>query len=221
MSNEAQDADRQGSAGTTAESFGWEDAQGPHSCAYLAPLVVRLLRSVGARRVMDLGSGNGALCVTLKAEGFEMVGVEYDAKGVQIARQTAPGIPFYNFGVQDDPEELLKHEGLFDTVVSTEVIEHLFSPEDLPSYANRCLKPGGRLIVSTPYHGYLKNLALSVFDKWDQHHTVFWKGGHIKFWSRRTLTQLLEQSGFVVEHFAGAGRVPYLWRSMVLVARKP
>lgn len=105
-------------------------------------------------------------------------------------------------------------------MVSTEVIEHLFSPHLLPRFAAGVLKPGGWLVISTPYHGYLKNLALSLVDKWDDHHTPLWHGGHIKFWSRATLSRLLEENGFVVEGFSGVGRLPWLWKSMVLVARK-
>lgn len=74
-------------------------------------------------------------------------------------------------------------------------------------------------MISTPYHGYLKNLALSVFNKWDKHHTPLWHGGHVKFWSRKTLTQLLEANGFKVTEFHGAGRLPWLWKSMILVAK--
>lgn len=76
------------------------------------------------------------------------------------------------------------------------------------------------MVITTPYHGYLKNLALSLLDKWDVHHTPLWHGGHIKFWSRATLTELLDRHGFDVVGFSGVGRVPYLWKSMVLVARK-
>jgi hypothetical protein len=47
-----------------------------------------------------------------------------------------------------------------------------------------------------------------------------WHGGHIKFWSRATLSQLLRDNGFTVIDFSGVGRVPYLWKSMVLVAQK-
>ena len=74
-------------------------------------------------------------------------------------------------------------------------------------------------MLTTPYHGYLKNLALSVFGKWDAHFTSEWEGGHIKFWSRATLTNLLGNAGFEVFEFSGVGRVPYLWKSMILVSR--
>lgn len=112
------------------------------------------------------------------------------------------------------------NEEPFDAVVSTEVIEHLFAPHLLPMYARDCLREGGYLILSTPYHGYLKDLALSISDNWDSHHTPLWHGGHIKFWSRATLTQLLSEHGFRVLGFSGVGRLPYLWKSMVLIAKK-
>ncbi|MGI8567926.1 MAG: class I SAM-dependent methyltransferase [Methylocella sp.] len=114
-----------------------------------------------------------------------------------------------NYGVQDDPRLLLSQEKPFDAVVSTEVIEHLFSPHLLPQYAAAVLKEGGYLLITTPYHGYLKNLALSIFDKWDFHHPVLRNGGHIKFWSQATLTELLSQNGFRVIAFGGVGRFPY------------
>jgi 2-polyprenyl-3-methyl-5-hydroxy-6-metoxy-1,4-benzoquinol methylase len=137
-----------------------------------------------------------------------------------LVRKSHPEIPFYNFVVQDDPAVLLAYEPVFDVVVSTEVIEHLFSPHLLPIYARGALKQGGYLIITTPYHGYLKNLALAILNKWDHHHTALWHGGHIKFWSRATLTQLLTENGFQVVDFSGVGRLPYLWKSMVLVAQK-
>ena len=200
--------------------YGWSSAEGPHSCGYIAPRILEILRELQPRRVLDLGAGNGALCSRIAAAGYDAVGVEYDRKGVEVASSSHPGISFYNFGVQDDPAELLAHEPLFDAVVSTEVVEHLFAPHLLPIFARGCLKAGGHLVITTPYHGYLKNLALSVFNKWDAHHLPLWHGGHIKFWSRVTLTQLLAENGFRVVGFSGVGRLPYLWKSMVLIARK-
>jgi 2-polyprenyl-3-methyl-5-hydroxy-6-metoxy-1,4-benzoquinol methylase len=202
------------------EEWGWSSAKGPESCGYVGPRVLKILEQIAVRRVLDLGAGNGALCGYLASAGFEVVGVEYDQAGVEIARKTYPHIPYYRFGVQDDPQRLLQQEAQFDAVVSTEVIEHLFSPHLLPRFAAAMLKSGGFLIVSTPYHGYVKNLALSLFGAWDKHHAPLWHGGHIKFWSRRTLTELLVDHGFEVIGFSGVGRLPYLWKSMILIGRK-
>jgi hypothetical protein len=73
--------------------------------------------------------------------------------------------------------------------------------------------------VSTPYHGYLKNLLIALLGRYDQHHTVLWDGGHIKFFSRKTLESMLTEHGFIMEQFCGIGRVPLLWKSMVVLAR--
>lgn len=202
------------------ESYGWDTATGPDSCSYIAPNVLRILKSLGVNRVCDVGSGNGALAAMMRQAGYYAAGVDYDKEGVALAQKNYPGVNFYALGFHDDPALLLSSEGqLFDAVVSTEVVEHLFSPHSLPIFARRLIPSGGFLVISTPYHGYLKNLALSILNKWAKHHTALWHGGHIKFWSQKTLTQLLEQHGFEVVGFHGAGRLPFLWKSMILVAK--
>lgn len=202
------------------DDYGWSSSQGPQSCGYIAPRIIELLSKLDVKRVLDLGAGNGALCAQVAKAGYEVVGVEYDKVGIDVARTSNPNIAFYHFGVQDNPADLLAQEQAFDVVVSTEVIEHLFSPHLLPIYASGVLKQDGYLIVTTPYHGYLKNLALAIFAKWDHHHTALWHGGHIKFWSKATLSKLLVENGFQVVGFSGVGRLPYLWKSMVIVAKK-
>lgn len=201
--------------------YGWQTLAGPHSCAYLVPKVIAILKALGVKRVLDIGCGNGALCAALYQEGFQPVGIEYDAQGFRLATTTYPHIPFYKLSLEDNGQELLAAEGAFDAAVSTEVIEHLYSPHLLPRFANGLLKPSGYCLISTPYHGYLKNLALSLLNQWDRHHTPLWHGGHIKFWSRKTLTTLLETHGFRVCSFYGVGRLPYLWKSMLLLSQKP
>ena len=54
----------------------------------------------------------------------------------------------------------------------------------------------GTAIVSTPYHGYWKNLALAITGRMDAHFTALWDHGHIKFWSMKTLGALLFEAGF-------------------------
>lgn len=76
-------------------------------------------------------------------------------------------------------------------------------------------------MVSTPYHGYWKNLALALTGRMDSHFTALWDHGHIKFWSKRTLDELLREAGFVEVEFLRLGRVPPLAKSMMALAKKP
>jgi 2-polyprenyl-3-methyl-5-hydroxy-6-metoxy-1,4-benzoquinol methylase len=200
--------------------YGWTSNNYPESCNYITPEILKILNNMGVERVADIGSGNGSLCAELAKNNFYCIGIEYDKGGVEVSKKNYPAINFYNLGVQDDAASLINKEGKFDAVVSTEVIEHLFSPHLLPLFAQKILKPNGKLIITTPYHGYLKNILLSIFNKWDSHHTPLWEGGHIKFWSRMTLQKLLEKNGFKVVEFQGAGRVPFLWKSMIITAVK-
>jgi len=88
--------------------------------------------------------------------------------------------------------------------------------------ASAALKPGGVLVRSIPYHGYLKNLALALSGAMDSHFTALWDGGHIKFWSMDTLGHLLREAGFTKLEFDRVGRtIPALAKSMVVRARKP
>jgi 2-polyprenyl-6-hydroxyphenyl methylase/3-demethylubiquinone-9 3-methyltransferase len=66
----------------------------------------------------------------------------------------------------------------------------------------------------------LKNLALAVAGKWDDHLTALWDGGHIKFFSERTLGLLLQEAGFKEISFIRVGRIPPLAKSLVAVVRK-
>ena len=44
--------------------------------------------------------------------------------------------------------------------------------------------------------------------------------GTYKLWSRKTLARLLTETGFITLQFRGAGRVPYLWMTMVVSGDK-
>jgi 2-polyprenyl-3-methyl-5-hydroxy-6-metoxy-1,4-benzoquinol methylase len=149
---------------------------------------------------------------------MEVTGCDVDTQGIEVAAQCTSQVKYVHLTGYDDPQKL--GDDHFDAVISTEVIEHLFLPRYLPRFAKAVLRPGGYLIISCPYHGYLKNLALSLLNKWDSHHEPLRNGGHIKFWSRKTLTLLIQAEGFKVLEFYGAGRMRFFWKSMIIVAQK-
>ena len=209
------------SRGMGGISYEYRAANTSPSHAYLFPSVAGFLCHVpeGAS-VLDMGCGNGSFLAQFQDRGWKLYGTDFSPTGIEIARANFPGIEFFLADSSAPTGDVLQRVGQVDAIISTEVIEHLYDPRGFLRNAYALLKPGGVLVLTTPYHGYLKNVALAVAGKLDQHFTVLWDHGHIKFWSRKTLTHVLEEAGFAEVCFAGSGRLPYLWKSMVLCATR-
>lgn len=199
--------------------YGWNSEKPTDAHQYLIPKILSHLPPTCRLKVLDIGCGNGFLAGRMSADGHKVTAVDASEDGLSIGRKVFSHVQFELASVYQD--SFLKIVGSqFDVVVSLEVIEHLFWPRVLLEKGHSALKPGGRLILSTPYHGYWKNLAISLANGWDRHFTAEWDGGHIKFFSFPCLAKLLSETGFEDIHFFGAGRFPGLWKSMIVTAKK-
>ncbi|WP_431707703.1 class I SAM-dependent methyltransferase [Geminocystis sp. CENA526] len=203
--------------------YGWKNEKPNHSHNYYLPAILSMLpppvASTGEKiKILDLGCGNGSLTSKIAEQGFSVTGIEESESGVKIASENFTNCSFFVGSIYDLKYQEQGLENAFDIVISSDVIEHLFFPRKLIEASKKCLKPNGQLLITTPYHGYWKNLALAISGKFDKHFTVLWDGGHIKFFSVKTLTQLLEESGFTDIKFDFVGRLPYLWKGMLSFA---
>jgi len=203
----------------------WGDASRPtingQAGIQLAELFERIVcEQPQVRTICDLGCGSGFLASRLAARSFSVTGV--DASDVLLAsaakHHASDKVTFVRGVIGELPPIALA--GTFDVVVSSDVIEHLLQPAQLIRDAHRLLRPGGRLVVGTPYHGYLKNVAISILGRWDSHHHVHFDGGHIKYFSVRTLGAMLAREKFEVERMHYLGRAPGLWKNMIAVAKR-
>jgi 2-polyprenyl-3-methyl-5-hydroxy-6-metoxy-1,4-benzoquinol methylase len=204
--------------GADLAGYRWNSTEPTCAHSYLWPAVGQILAAGmaqgRAKRVFDLGCGNGATACVLAAQGFEVAGVDSSQEGVAHARAT--GLDLRVGSAYDD---LATEFGRWPFVLCLEVVEHVYFPHRLARTLFELCEPGALAIVSTPYHGYWKNLALSLVPgAWDRHYNPLSDHGHIKFWSRRTLRALLIQAGFEAVRFRRLGRVPALAKSMIAVA---
>jgi 2-polyprenyl-6-hydroxyphenyl methylase/3-demethylubiquinone-9 3-methyltransferase len=193
-----------------------------HAHDYLLPTLFRLLDEVnpapGPRRLFELGCGNGSVANVLARRGWDVTGVDPSKEGIA---QASAAYPDLKLGTGSAYDDLAGRYGRFPVVLSLEVVEHVYAPRDYARTVFDLLCDGGTAILSTPYHGYWKNVALALSGRMDAHFTALWDHGHIKFWSVKTLGELLREAGFVDIRFERVGRMPALAKSMIAVARKP
>lgn len=204
------------------QGYRYWDADLNHAHAYVLPYVQTTLAeffdaSSFERAVFDLGCGNGSVGSWLHARGYDVTGVDASAEGIAIAKRAHPNI---NVEVGSAYDDLAVRFGTFPAVISIEVIEHVYAPRLFAKTVFDLVKPGGIAVLSTPYHGYFKNVAVAVTGNFDKHVNPLWDHGHIKFWSIATLSQLLVEAGFSQIKFGRVGRIPLLAKSLVAVARK-
>ena len=187
---------------------------------YLLPAVKAILANNlhSCQRIFELGCGNGSVANALSLHGFEVTGVDASEEGIAQAHQSYPDL---NLRLGSAYDDLRNQYGQFPIVISLEVVEHLYFPRKFARTVYDLLEPGGTAIISTPYHGYWKNLAMALTGKMDAHFTALWDHGHIKFWSFRSLHALLREAGFINIQFYRVGRIPILAKSMIAIARMP
>lgn len=202
--------------------YKYDDGALNHSHGFILPKINDILGQLpeqnGQKRIFDLGCGNGSVSAWLTDKGWDVTGIDASHEGIAEARSNHPDLKLEQASIYDD---LQSKYGQFPVIISLEVVEHLYDPRSFAKQINNLLIPGGTAIVSTPYHGYWKNLVMALTGKMDAHFTALWDHGHIKFFSMETLTILMEEAGLKIEKFHRVGRVPILGKSMIAIVKKP
>jgi SAM-dependent methyltransferase len=172
------------------ESF-WADApQDPEPWAWERRSALLLAEARPGERVLDLGCGTGRFVAALRDAGADPVGVELAETALQRARANVPGADLRL--VEPDGSLPLEH-GSVDLVWCSEVLEHVADTEHVLLEIRRVLRPGGRLLVTVPFHGRIKAALIGLL-RFDQHFDPL--GQHLRFYTRGSLRATLEQSGF-------------------------
>lgn len=99
--------------------------------------------------ILDIGSGSAWLAEKLVNTSNKIISSDVSLKNVQTAKKKLSGNNLYHF-VMDAFKPAIK-DNFFDIIVASEVIEHTFEPAEFISNLIKLLKPGGKLIITTPY----------------------------------------------------------------------
>ncbi len=150
----------------------------------------------GARSVLDVGCSRGATAEALRRRGVvRIVGVEPDpGDAAEAARvydrvlaRTLEAVPTDEFAAE------------FDGVLFGDVLEHLVDPSDALVRVRPWLSPAGVVVASVPNVGNWAIVADLLAGRFDYVPYSILSGTHVRHFTRRTIGDLFEATGFRVE----------------------
>lgn len=145
------------------------------------------LNTTAPGKLLDVGCGDGTFLDLMRRKGWDVDGIDFDAKAIATARQK------YNLTLRCGD---LKAAGLpaesFAAVTMSHVIEHLPDPVEMLTEIRRLLKPGGCLIMTTP------NTAGWGHQKFGPHWFGIDAPRHLYLFNRSSLTEVVRRAGLAV-----------------------
>ncbi|MEZ4386637.1 MAG: class I SAM-dependent methyltransferase [Candidatus Krumholzibacteriia bacterium] len=177
---------------------------------------MRAFVPASARRILDIGCGDGAFAAGLRAERLAQ-GLDLEAWGIEQDPDAAARALSHLSEVRcGDAGEVIDElpAGYFDCVVLNDVIEHIAWPEPLLRGLHRLLAAGGCLVASVPNVRHFPHVwNLVVHGDWEYRDEGILDRTHLRFYTRRSLRHLLERCGFRVVRQEGINPTGSLgWR---------
>jgi 2-polyprenyl-3-methyl-5-hydroxy-6-metoxy-1,4-benzoquinol methylase len=156
----------------------------------------KLLDAVGdGKRVLEVGCSTGYLSERLVQRGNTVVGLELDPEAAREAEQWCERVLVGDLERMELPFE----PASFDVVLCGDVIEHLRDPGAALARLRPLLKPGGRLVVSTPnIANWAMRLSL-LAGRWQYTDRGILDETHTRLFTRRSLVRTVEAAGYRVE----------------------
>lgn len=142
--------------------------------------------------LLEVGSGQGEFLSEALRRGYSVTGVEYSHDACESARTTlsAQNPERDRFRIEQGALEAVNlTPGSFDLCVMNDVIEHVREPQKTLARVRELLRPGGVVFIATPS---LDSWSAKLMGKlWMEY-----KDEHLFFFSKRSLTNILQKSGF-------------------------
>jgi 2-polyprenyl-3-methyl-5-hydroxy-6-metoxy-1,4-benzoquinol methylase len=162
-------------------------------------------------RILDVGCSGGYLAERLLAGGATVVGNEVDPVAAERARSVCEQV------LVGDVEtlELPFDPGSFDAIVCADLIEHLRDPGAFLRRIRPLLRPGGRLVLTTPNVANWTIRLQLLLGRWRYTERGILDRTHTHLFTRRTLLECLSESGYEPERLDFTVPVPVVGTALL------
>jgi ubiquinone/menaquinone biosynthesis C-methylase UbiE len=154
---------------------------------------VKIMKSLQPGRMLDIGCSNGDWALYWENLGWKCSGIDIDKEHVEIACQR--GIDAKHCDLNRDPVPFADHS--FDLIFAGEVIEHLVDTDGFLRELQRCVRPGGAVLITTPNLVSFENrvrILLGIYPIWVNYNLA--GSGHVRAYTPRVLKKQLREYGF-------------------------
>lgn len=158
--------------------------------------------STQKRTLLDVGCSNGEFGALLKRKrGMAVYGVDVSKDAIASAAQVLDGACVADLE-SEDFSKLENYIQIYEYILVSEVLEHLFFPERLLHSLRKYSNGGTRIIITVPNILFWKNRAKIFFGNFDYTASGLMDRGHIHFFSYRSFMYMLAEAGLEVEEAA-------------------
>jgi 2-polyprenyl-3-methyl-5-hydroxy-6-metoxy-1,4-benzoquinol methylase len=160
-------------------------------------LILARLGEGRGRRALDVGAADGFLAERLTAQGWSVTALERDPELAARARGRCKEVVVADL----EAAPPLLH-GPFEAVVYGDVLEHLRDPRAALVALDQTLAPGGTVIVSVPNVAHLWVRLSLLSGRFDYADRGILDRTHLRFFTRRSLIELLRSAGLAIAELA-------------------
>lgn len=173
------------------------DDRKPATYSRPRPEVISLVPA-DARRILDLGCGDGSLAAALCEQGAVVLGVDVDSSSVDQARRVLSEAHVVDL---DEPGAI-RRLGQFDAVICADILEHLRDPWRALDEVSATLRPGGSVVLSIPnvQHATVA-LDLLFRGRWEYTPQGLLDITHLRFFTERSARALIAGANLMITDF--------------------
>lgn len=194
----------------------WNSQYRIDDSSYKWPAIKKLLPKKANYTFLDYGCGQGRMLSHIQTDNPKatLIGMDVSSVALKRAKKKIKSVKLLRVA---DGQPLPVPTRSIDFLICLDVVEHVYDTESLFKEFSRVLKPNGKILISTPYHGLIKNviIALFIFE------TIYDPTGpHIRFFTKKSLSELLYKNSLVPTEYGLYGRIFPINRGMYVFGYK-
>lgn len=194
----------------------WKNKEVLEDFSYKWPVIKKVIPVNKKIKILDFGCGKGTILSEIISmnPSAEITAVDVSGEALRFVKKRFPKIKLAK--IKDGEKLPFKTHG-FDFIIASDVIEHIYDTENVLAELSRILKPKGKLLISVPYNGKLKNTIITLFF----YEFIFNPySPHIRFFSKKSLKNCLEKVNLKPVQWGYYGRFFPFSNGMFVLAQK-